>query len=208
MGLEVTRAQWSSRCVSLVGKFPFLVKEVCHAQEYEAAGGLIPGARRNFGCRFVTPTAVGHLANPARPVPGASITKAQTSAEAIFAIWNSSRGMAKIPAVRGATARSGPMKRLRKTPHAPHREKNRSPRSARFGWRDSGQTRKAACLNRYLTAWDTQSPRVAPTAAPSQIGQNFNPLVRSGRRRPKAGQLRVPETTGTLAIQRKPAHRQ
>ena len=73
-----------------------------------------------------------HLANAVRPAPGASMMKAQTNADAIVAVWNSSIGMAKIPAVRGTTARIGPMKRPRKTPHAPHRVKNCPPRSLRF----------------------------------------------------------------------------
>lgn len=93
-----------------------------------------------------------YLAHAVSPAPGASITKAQTSAEAMFAIWNRSMGMVKMPAVRGTTARSGPMKRPKKTPHAPHREKNCLSRTARPVWRDSGQTRRAACLNRYPIA--------------------------------------------------------
>jgi hypothetical protein len=39
-----------------------------------------------------------HLANAVRSVPGASLMKAQTKAKAIVAVWNSTIGMAKMPA--------------------------------------------------------------------------------------------------------------
>ena len=111
-----------------------------HVGYTKLASALILSPARNLPA--------SHLANAVRPAPGASMMKAHPNADAIVAVWNSSIGMAKIPAVRGATARIGPMKRPRKMPHAPYRAKNCSPRSLRCWCDERGRTRNTACLNR------------------------------------------------------------
>jgi hypothetical protein len=111
-----------------------------HARYTKLASALILLAAKNLP--------EYHLANAVRPALGASMMKAQTNAEAMVAVWNSSIGMAKIPPVRSTTVRIGPMKRPRKTPHALDRAKNCSPRSLRCWWDERGRTRNTACLNR------------------------------------------------------------
>src|SRR5688500_16344939 len=96
----------------------------------------LPG--RLLGRVFYASSAPTHLMKREVMSPSVSSTAHQTKAEVKLATWKLHFGIAKMPAINGTVARSGPEKRPMKIAGAPHFFTNSSAFGIISGFRDSG----------------------------------------------------------------------